>query len=114
MSQERRPRPAAQYGPTGKTVAENVKRIREQRRMSIYALSDALGRVGRAILPSAIAKVEKQQRQVTVDDLVALAAALGITAAQLLNPPTGCSTCQGTPPPGFACTECGTTTKETP
>lgn len=113
MTTDRRPRPAAQYGPTGHTVAQNVRRLREQRGMSIYALADALDRVGRPILPSAVAKVERQQRQVTVDDLAALASALGVTPAQLLDPPTDCRVCHGTPPLGFACTECGTTTKET-
>ncbi|MDX3515891.1 helix-turn-helix transcriptional regulator [Streptomyces caniscabiei] len=101
------------YGVTGRAVARNVKRLREQRGMSIYKLSDALVRFGRPIPPSAVAKAEKLQRQVTVDDLAALAAALSVTPAQLLEPPTDCGTCQGTPPLGFACTECGTTTKET-
>jgi transcriptional regulator with XRE-family HTH domain len=95
-------------------VAENVKRLRVQRGMSIYALSDALSQAGRPIAASAVARLEKQQRQVTVDDLTALATALSVTPARLLEPPTDCVTCHGTPPPGFACTECGTTTKETP
>jgi DNA-binding Xre family transcriptional regulator len=110
----RRPRPAIPYGTTSRTVAENGKRMREQRGMTIYALSGALVQAGRPITPSAVAKLEKRQRHVTVDDLAALAAALSVTPAQLLEPPTDCATCHGTPPPGFACTECGTTTKETP
>ena len=82
----RRPRPAAQYGPTGHTVAENVKRLREHRGMTIYALSGVLGAAGRPITPSAIAKIEKQQRQVTVDDLTALASALRVSPMTLLLP----------------------------
>lgn len=107
-------RPAVAYGSTGQAVARNVKRLREQRGMSIYSLSEALDRAGRPIMPSAIAKLEKQQRQVAVDDLVALAAALNVTPLQLLDPPTGCGICRGTPPPGFTCTECGTTTPKEP
>lgn len=96
-------------------VAENVRRIRGQRGMTTYALSDALAEAGRPITPTAIVRLEKQKRQVTVDDLAALAAALSVTPAQLLEPPTDCRVCHGTPPPGFACTECGTTTtKEQP
>lgn len=87
MTEEtRRPRPAAQYGPTGQTVAENVKRIREHRGLTIYALSGALGKAGRPITPSAIAKIEKQQRQVTVDDLTALASVLRVSPMTLLLP----------------------------
>lgn len=87
MTEEtRRPRPAAQYGPTGHTVAENVKRLREHRGMTIYALSGALDKAGRPITPSAIAKIEKQQRQVTVDDLTALASVLRVSPMTLLLP----------------------------
>lgn len=89
MSDEkRRPRPAAQYGPTAATVAENVKRLRETRGMTIYALSGALGDAGRPITPSAVAKIERQQRQVTVDDLMALAAVLRVNPSALLLPLT--------------------------
>ncbi|MFP8882567.1 helix-turn-helix domain-containing protein [Streptomyces mangrovi] len=88
MSEEkRRPRPAVQYGPTAATVADNVKRLRETRGMTIYALSGALGRTGRPITPSAVAKIERQQRQVTVDDLMALAVVLGVSPVTLLLPP---------------------------
>lgn len=89
MSDEkRRPRPAAQYGPTAAAVAQNVKRFRERRGMTIYSLSGALSKTGRPITPSAIAKIEKQQRQVTVDDLTALAEVLQVSPPALLLPPT--------------------------
>jgi transcriptional regulator with XRE-family HTH domain len=84
---KRRPRPAAQYGPTAEAVAQNVRRLRERRGMTIYSLSGALRDAGRPITPSAIAKIEKQQRQVTVDDLTALATVLDVSPAALLLPP---------------------------
>ncbi|WP_329315441.1 helix-turn-helix domain-containing protein [Streptomyces sp. NBC_01262] len=84
--EQRRPRPAAQYGPTSATVAANVRRVRERRGLTIYGLSDKLERAGRPIAPSAIAKIERQQRQVTVDDLMALAATLGVAPSALLLP----------------------------
>ncbi|MFE3659103.1 helix-turn-helix domain-containing protein [Streptomyces sp. NPDC059165] len=84
--EKRRPRPAAQYGPTAAAVASNVKRLRDQLGLSIYALAGRLEKAGRPITPSAVAKVEKQQRQVSVDDLTALAAALGVNPSALLLP----------------------------
>ncbi|MFJ3719070.1 helix-turn-helix domain-containing protein [Streptomyces sp. NPDC090057] len=89
MSDEkRRARPAAQYGPTAVAVAANVARLRQSRGMSIYALAGLLEKAGRPITPSGLAKLEKQQRQVTVDDLVALAVALGVNPSALLFPVT--------------------------
>jgi hypothetical protein len=84
--EKRRPRPAAQYGPTAAAVAKNVERLRKARNQTIYSLSGELAKVGRPITPSAIAKIEKQQRQVTVDDLVALAVVLNTSPISLLLP----------------------------
>lgn len=85
-SEKRRPRPAVQYGPTALTVAANVRRFREARNMTTYALSGALQKAGRPITPSAVAKIERRERQVTADDLVALAVALDVSPAALLLP----------------------------
>lgn len=84
--EKRRARPAAQYGPTAAAVAANVARIRKSRGWSIYALAGALEKAGRPITPSAVAKVEKQQRQVTVDDLAALAVVFGVSPSALMLP----------------------------
>lgn len=89
MSDEkRRARPAVQYGPTAANVAANVARLRKARGWSIYNLAGAMEKVGRPITPSAIAKLEKQQRQVSVDDLTALAAVLRVNPSALLLPLT--------------------------
>lgn len=89
MSDEkRRARPAVQYGPTARTVADNVKKFRDRRGLTIYELAGALKKAGRPITPSAIAKIEKKQRQVTVDDLMALAVALDVNPVMLLLPGT--------------------------
>jgi hypothetical protein len=85
--EKRRPRPAAQYGPIAAAVAKNVERLRKARSMTIYSLSGELSKVGRPITASAIAKIEKQQRQVTVDDVVALAVVLNTSPISLLLPP---------------------------
>ncbi|MFI5793823.1 helix-turn-helix domain-containing protein [Streptomyces sp. NPDC051677] len=81
---QRRPRPSVTYGPTAEAVAANVKRLRERHNMTIYALSAALGDADRPITPSAVAKIERMERQVTVDDLAALAITLGVSPSALL------------------------------
>jgi transcriptional regulator with XRE-family HTH domain len=85
-SEKRTTRPAIQYGPTASTVAANVRRLRAARGMTTYALSGAVKKAGRPITPSAVAKIEKMQRQVTVDDLAALAVVFGVSPAALLLP----------------------------
>ncbi|MEW2253724.1 helix-turn-helix transcriptional regulator [Streptomyces sp. NPDC047869] len=86
--EKRRARPAVQYGPTAATVAANVARLRKARGWSIYALAGAMEKAGRPITPSAVAKLEKMQRQVSVDDLTALAAVLRVNPSALLLPLT--------------------------
>lgn len=107
MSDERRPRPATQFGATSEQVAGNVRGLREARGLTIYSLSDALSKAGRPITASAVAKIERLERHVTVDDLTALAAALKVTPQQLLNRSDACTTCAGSPPIGFTCRGCG-------
>lgn len=107
-------RRANELGPVGERVAENLKRLRAVQRVTTEQLAKRVSGLGRPMYGTTITKIEKLWRRVDVDDLAALAAALSVTPAQLLEPPTDCATCHGTPPPGFACTECHTTTKETP
>ncbi|WP_062189052.1 helix-turn-helix domain-containing protein [Streptomyces sp. AVP053U2] len=86
--EQRRARPATQYGPTAETVAFNVKRLRERTGMTIYKLSALLREAGRPITPAAVGKIERQQRQVNVDDLAALAVIFGVSPSALLLPLT--------------------------
>lgn len=83
---QRRPRPAVKYGATAAMVAANVQRARKGRGFSIYRLSEELAKLGHPIAPAAVSKVERQQRQVTVDDLIALAVALHVSPSALLLP----------------------------
>lgn len=94
-------------GPIGDRVRRNILRLRTERRLTTARLSAALKELGQPIQPTGITKLEKGERRVDVDDLVALAVALHVSPAQLLEPPTECGTCHGTPPPGFACNGCG-------
>jgi transcriptional regulator with XRE-family HTH domain len=94
-------------GPAAERLAENLKRMRFTQRLTTAQLAESVSGLGRPMYANTITKIEKLQRRVDVDDLVALAAALGVTPAQLLEEPTGCDTCHGTPPSGFACNDCG-------
>jgi transcriptional regulator with XRE-family HTH domain len=81
------PKPRTQVADeTGKTVAANVRRVRELRGLSTYDLSKLMGEVGRPIAASAIAKVERGERRVDVGDLTALAAVLRVNPSSLLLP----------------------------
>jgi hypothetical protein len=54
--------------------------------LAIYELSAALRKAGRPITPAAVGKIEREQRQVTVDDLVVLAIVLRVSPSALLLP----------------------------
>ncbi|MFJ9340210.1 helix-turn-helix domain-containing protein [Streptomyces sp. NPDC101733] len=88
MSEQQRGRRAIETGPTGKTVADNLARLRKVRGFTTRQLSGLLERNGRPIPASGITRMEKAERQVTVDELVALAVALRVNPAALLLPPT--------------------------
>jgi transcriptional regulator with XRE-family HTH domain len=75
-----------ELGEAGHTVRAQVRRLREQRGLSLQALSDRLVAVGRPILASGLSKIEAGTRRVDVDDLVALAGALGTVPDDLLTP----------------------------
>ncbi len=60
--------------------------MRERRGLTRPALSARLAEVGRPLLPTGIAKIEDGTRRVDVDDLVALAIALGVNPTRLLLP----------------------------
>ncbi|MET8766304.1 helix-turn-helix transcriptional regulator [Streptomyces sp. NPDC004658] len=94
-------------GPTGEHLRRRIAQLRELRGMTKKQLSDRVGELGRPIPPLGISRVEAGTRRVDTDDLVALASALQVSVPQLLGPSTDCGTCQGAPPPGFACKECG-------
>ncbi|MEB3966254.1 helix-turn-helix transcriptional regulator [Streptomyces kunmingensis] len=82
-----------EVGPTGRTVAANVKRLREGRGLTLRALSAALKDNGRPLSADALNKIENGDgnqargvRRVDVDDLVALAVALDVSPLALLLP----------------------------
>jgi transcriptional regulator with XRE-family HTH domain len=76
-----------ELGKTGHTVASQIRRIRDRNGLSLQELSERLTAVGRPIVPSGISKIEQGDRRVDVDDLTALADALGTIPNDLLYEP---------------------------
>lgn len=74
-------------GPTSDAVAENIRRLREDQNLTYTQVSELLySRAHWVIAPTAIRRIEEGGRRVNVDELVALAVALGVSPATLLMP----------------------------
>ncbi|MFI6331898.1 helix-turn-helix domain-containing protein [Micromonospora chersina] len=73
-------------GPLAKQVAESIKRIREDRRITYAEVSERLAELGRTIPVLGLSRMEKGDRRVDLDDLVAIAAALRVPPIWLLFP----------------------------
>lgn len=76
-------------GPTGHTVAANVKRLRESRNLTFARLSELITANGRDMKPLALRRIESRARRVDADDLTALAVALGVSPVTLIMPESG-------------------------
>ncbi|MGI5274883.1 helix-turn-helix domain-containing protein [Nonomuraea sp. CA-218870] len=76
-----------EVGPSGAHVAANLRRLRGVRGLSTSQLSKLLSDHGRPIQQSGITRMEKGDRKIDVDDLVALAVVLGVNPNALLLPP---------------------------
>lgn len=82
-------------GPSARLVAANLRRIRQERGLGYAELARRLAATGHPVGDTALLKTEKGDRRPTVDDLVALAVALGTTPNRLLLPDI-----EGGRPPG--------------
>ncbi|MFC9631396.1 helix-turn-helix domain-containing protein [Streptomyces mirabilis] len=69
-------------------MAANLVRLRKERGLSTTRLSAALEGLGQPIPATGITRIEKGQRRVDADDLVALALALNVAPITLLLPPS--------------------------
>lgn len=78
--------PKNPLGPSGRIVADNVKRLRGD--LQYVKLAERLAGIGRPIPTLGLRKIESYERRVDVDDLVALAVALGVSPITLLMPYT--------------------------
>jgi transcriptional regulator with XRE-family HTH domain len=78
----------SELGPTGRVLAEVVRRRREELGLTYAQLSRRLTKNGRDIPTLGLRRIESCQRHVDVDDLAALAFALEVSPATLLMPRT--------------------------
>jgi transcriptional regulator with XRE-family HTH domain len=79
-------------GPIGVAVAANIERLIESQNLSYAQLSRRLKKLGRTIAPLGLTRIRDLQRRVDVDDLIALALALGVSPTTLLLPHSAAST----------------------
>lgn len=75
-----------ELGPTGIAFAENMKRLRVAQGLSLRELADVLKENRHVIAHSGLSKIENKTRRVDVDDLMAIAVALGVPPLALLLP----------------------------
>ncbi len=73
-------------GATTETVRANLVRLRTGRRLGHTALSAKLEELGRPISTLGLRRLEQGARRIDVDDLFALAVALGVSPVTLLLP----------------------------
>ncbi|GAA2750220.1 helix-turn-helix domain-containing protein [Amnibacterium kyonggiense] len=78
-----------EIGPTGLTVAFNLRRLRTSAGLDLRLMSKRLSDLGRPISPAALSRIENLERRVDSDDLVVMALALEVNPNALLLPPTG-------------------------
>lgn len=73
-------------GDLSEQIAGAVRRIREKRRLPYTELSERLNEIGRPIPVLGLRRIEKGERRVDVDELVALARALNVPPVVLMFP----------------------------
>ena len=81
-----RKQPKNPLGPTGERVIANIKQLRQSKGLNYKQLSERLESLGRPIPVLGLSRLERGERRVDVDDLVALAIALETTPNRLLLP----------------------------
>lgn len=73
-------------GPTARTVAANVRRLREDQNLSTHKLATRLRRTGSSMTPTSVQRLEDGQRRVDVDDLMHLCRVFNVIPSTLLLP----------------------------
>jgi len=73
-------------GEAGRNVIANVEQLRAAQGLSFRQLSVRLGAIERPILPAVLHRLSQGGRRVDADDLVAFAAVLRVSPADLLAP----------------------------
>lgn len=112
-----KPKTVTPAGDATRAVAAHLLSNRRARGWSVRELSERLIAMGWPLTSDAICRIEQNLRnggtvrtvrKVSVDDLMALAEVFGIDPGSMLTAPA-CEACNGAPPGGFTCNECGAT-----
>jgi transcriptional regulator with XRE-family HTH domain len=94
-------------------VANNITANRRRLGWRLADVSDRTEQAGKRVGVSTLSRIENGRDGhrtvvISVDDLVALAAAFDTSPENLLTERTpNCAACMDAPPPGFACRTCG-------
>lgn len=73
-----------EIGPAGIRTTRNIERLRLTRGLSQQQLAERCTALGRPLTNTALSRTERGRRRCDVDDLVAIATALGTPPAALL------------------------------
>jgi transcriptional regulator with XRE-family HTH domain len=73
-----------EIAPAGIRTARNIERLRLARELSQQQLAERCTALGRPLTNTALSRTERARRRCDVDDLVTIAAALGVPPATLL------------------------------
>lgn len=87
----------SELGPIGEASSDNVKRLREEMRLSYAEMSRTLEEIGRPIPPLGLRRIEEGERRIDVDDLVALAIVLQVSPLAILLPNSDTAVVSGGP-----------------
>ncbi|MDP9430886.1 MAG: helix-turn-helix transcriptional regulator [Actinomycetota bacterium] len=74
------------YGPLVTQVTQNLRRLREERGVTLSGLSDRMGELGQPLGMTGLSKIENGRRGIDLDELVALARALEVPPLLLVFP----------------------------
>lgn len=77
-----------ELGATGKAVAANIKATRESQNLTFAELSRRLTAIGQPIPELGLRRIEKEERKVDVDELLAFCSIFKCTPLFLIVPPT--------------------------
>lgn len=75
-----------ELGATGQVVAENIKTTRQQLNLTFAELSRRLTAIGQPIPELGLRRIEKSERKVDVDELLALSSVFRCTPLYLITP----------------------------
>jgi hypothetical protein len=74
----------ARVGPAGEVLAVNIHRVRTARRLGLAELSRSLTKIGRPIPELGLRRIERGERRVDVEDLLALSYVLKVAVVDLM------------------------------